>query len=86
MYIATDRLYAGRLRAYGGYNYMPNIEMMVKNGTKYNNATATSGSTIMTHSSEWTGKYTADLHGNEEFKDRVYLNFLPKQETIFDDL
>lgn len=85
VYIATDRLYAGRLRAYGGYNYMPNIEMMVKNGTKYNNATATSGSTIMTHSSEWTGKYTADLHGNEEFKDRVYLNFLPKQETIFDD-
>ena len=85
VYIATDRLYAGRLRAYGGYNYMPNIEMMVKNGTIYNNATATSGSTIMTHSSEWTGKYTADLHGNEEFKDRVYLNFLPKQETIFDD-
>ena len=85
VYIATDRLYAGRLRAYGGYNYMPNIEKLVKYGTKYNNATATAGSTIMTHSSEWTGKYTADLHGNEDFKDRVYLNFLPKQKTIFHD-
>ena len=40
---------------------MPNIEKMVKFGTKYNNATATAGSTLMTHSSEWTGRYTADL-------------------------
>ena len=85
VYIATDRLYAGRMRAYGGYNYMPNIEKLVKFGTKYNNATATAGSTIMTHSSEWTGKYTADLHGEEEFVDRNYLNFLPKQESVFDD-
>ncbi len=71
VYIATDRLYAGRIRSYGGYNYMPNIEKMVKFGTKYNNATATAGSTLMTHSSEWTGRYTADLHGEIPYNERL---------------
>ena len=85
VYIATDRLYAGRLRAYGGYNYMPNIEKLVKYGTKYNNATATAGSTLMTHSAEWTGKYTADLHGDLAHKDRLYNTEMPKQDTVFSD-
>ncbi len=64
VYIATDRLYARRLRLYGGYNYMPNMEKMAKFGTKYTNATACAGSTLMTHGPEWTGKYTADMHGD----------------------
>jgi len=85
VYIATDRLYAARLRAYGGYNYMPNIEKLVKYGTKYNNATATAGSTLMTHSAEWTGKYTADLHGDLAHKDRLYNTEMPKQDTVFSD-
>ena len=55
VYIATDRLYAGRLRLHGGYNYMPNMERMAQYGTLFNNATATAGSTHMTHSAEWTG-------------------------------
>ena len=86
MYIATDRLYAGRMRAYGGYNYMPNIEKLVKFGTKYNNATATAGSTLMTHSAEWTGRYTADLHGEIPHKERLYNTKMPAQDTVFTDL
>jgi len=85
VYIATDRLYAGRMRAYGGYNYFPNIEKMVKFGTKYTNATSTSGSTIMTHGSEWAGRNTAEMHGEIPYKERTYLNFLPEQDTVFDD-
>ena len=86
VYIATDRLYAGRMRAYGGYNYMPNIEKLVKFGTKYNNATATAGSTLMTHSAEWTGRYTADLHGEIPHKERLYNTKMPAQDTVFTDL
>ena len=86
VYIATDRLYAGRMRAYGGYNYMPNIEKLVKFGTKYNNATATVGSTLMTHSAEWTGRYTADLHGEIPYKERLYNTKMPAQDTVFTDL
>jgi len=86
VYIATDRLYAGRIRSYGGYNYMPNIEKMVKFGTKYNNATATAGSTLMTHSSEWTGRYTADLHGEIPPNERLYNTEMPEQDTVFSDL
>ena len=85
MYIATDRLYAGRLRLHGGFNYMPSMERMAQYGTLYKNATATSGSTIMTHSSEWTGKYTADLHEGVPFREREYLNFLPEQDSVFHD-
>ena len=85
VYIATDRLYAGRLRIHGGYNYMPSMEKMASHGTVYTNATATAGSTLMTHSSEWTGKYTAELHEGVPFEERDYLNFLPEQETVFHD-
>ena len=85
VYIATDRLYAGRLRLHGGFNYMPNMERMAQYGTLYKNATATAGSTIMTHSSEWTGKYTALLHDGVPFKEREYLNFLPEQDSVFHD-
>ena len=85
VYIATDRLYARRLRLYGGYNRMPNMERMAKYGTLYNNATATAGSTIMTHASEWSGKYPAELHADVPFEDRDYLNFLPKQDSVFHD-
>ncbi len=85
MYIATDRLYAGRLRLHDGFNYMPSMERMAQYGTLYKNATATAGSTIMTHSSEWTGKYTADLHRGVPFKEREYLNFLPEQDSVFHD-
>ena len=85
VYIATDRLYAGRLRIHGGYNYMPSMEKMASHGTVYTNATATAGSTLMTHSSEWTGKYTAELHEGIPFEERDYLNFLPEQETVFHD-
>ena len=85
VYIATDRLYAGRLRLHGGFNYMPNMERMAQYGTLYKNATATAGSTIMTHSSEWTGKYTALLHDGVPFKEREYLTFLPEQDSVFHD-
>jgi len=85
VYIATDRLYAGRLRLHGGYNFMPNMERMAKFGTSYNNATATAGSTLMTHSAEWTGRYTADLHGNIPFEDRLYNAEMPSQDTVFSD-
>ena len=74
------------MRAYGGYNYMPNIEKLVKFGTKYNNATATAGSTLMTHSAEWTGRYTADLHGEIPHKERLYNTKMPAQDTVFTDL
>ena len=85
VYIATDRLYARRLRLYGGYNRMPNMERMAKFGTLYNNATATAGSTIMTHACEWSGRYPAELHADVPFEERDYLNFLPKQDTVFHD-
>ncbi len=85
VYIATDRLYARRLRLYGGYNRMPNMERMAKSGTIYNNATATAGSTIMTHACEWSGKYPAELHADVPFEERDYLNFLPKQDSVFHD-
>ena len=65
---------------------MPNIEKMVKFGTKYNNATATAGSTLMTHSSEWTGRYTADLHGEIPPNERLYNTEMPEQDTVFSDL
>tara|TARA_Y100001960_G_C14747329_1_gene866379 strand:- start:1162 stop:2433 length:1272 start_codon:yes stop_codon:yes gene_type:complete len=61
------------------------MERMAQYGTLYKNATATAGSTMMTHSSEWTGKYTADLHGGVPFKEREYLNFLPEQDSVFHD-
>ena len=65
---------------------MPNIEKLVKFGTKYNNATATAGSTLMTHSAEWTGRYTADLHGEIPHKERLYNTKMPAQDTVFTDL
>ena len=65
---------------------MPNLEKMVKYGTKYNNATATAGSTLMTHSSEWTGRYTADLHGDIPPNERLYNTEMPEQDTVFSDL
>ena len=85
VYIATDRLYAGRLRLHGGYNFMPSMERMAKHGTLFNNATATAGSTLMTHSAEWTGKYTANLHGDLPFAERMYNSEMPSQETVFSD-
>ena len=85
MYIATDRLYAGRLRIHGGYNYMPSMEKMASHGTVYTNATATAGSTLMTHSSEWTGKYTAELHEGIPFEERLYNTEMPPQDTVFTD-
>ena len=85
MYIATDRLYAGRLRIHGGYNYMPSMEKMASHGTVYTNATATAGSTLMTHSSEWTGKYTAELHEGIPFEERLYNTEMPPQDTVFND-
>ena len=62
---------------------MPNIERMAEHGTLYNNATATAGSTIMTHACEWTGRYPAELHVDVPFEERDYLNFLPKQDSVF---
>ena len=85
VYIATDRLYAGRLRIHGGYNYMPSMEKMASHGTVYTNATATAGSTLMTHSSEWTGKYTAELHEGVPFEERLYNTEMPPQDTVFTD-
>ena len=85
VYIATDRLYAGRLRIHGGYNYMPSMEKMASYGTVYTNATATAGSTLMTHSSEWTGKYTAELHEGIPFEERLYNTEMPPQDTVFTD-
>ena len=58
---------------------MPNIERMAEHGTLYNNATATAGSTIMTHACEWTGRYPAELHVDVPFEERDYLNFLPNR-------
>ena len=85
VYIATDRLYAGRLRLHGGFNYMPNMERMAQYGTLFNNATATAGSTLMTHSAEWTGRYTSDLHGDMPYNERLYNAEMPSQDTVFTD-
>ncbi len=85
VYIAAGGLYAGRLRLHGGYNRMPNMEKMAKYGTLYNNATAVAGSTLMTHSSEWTGRYPADLHGDLPYEERLYNTEMPAQDTVFSD-
>ena len=85
VYIATDRLYAKRLKLHGGFNRMPNMERMAKYGTLYNNATACAGSTLMTHSCEWTGRYSANLHGDLPFGERLYNTKMPEQDTVFQD-
>ena len=85
IYIATDRLYARRLRLHGGFNKMPNMERMAKSGTIYNNATACAGSTLMTHSCEWTGRYSADLHGDLPYGKRLYNTKMPEQDSVFQD-
>ena len=64
---------------------MPSMEKMASHGTVYTNATATAGSTLMTHSSEWTGKYTAELHEGIPFEERLYNTEMPPQDTVFTD-
>ena len=64
---------------------MPNMERMAKFGTLYNNATACAGSTLMTHSCEWTGRYSADLHGDLPFGERLYNTKMPEQDSVFQD-
>jgi hypothetical protein len=86
VYIATDRAYAGRFRLYGGYNLYPNMERMAAGGTLYRNATATAGSTLMCHASEWTGRYSWELHKGHKWPDRVYQRQIPAQDSIFTDL
>ena len=39
----------------------------------------------MTHACEWTGRYPAELHVDVPFEERDYLNFLPKQDSVFHD-
>ncbi|HJM24848.1 MAG TPA: sulfatase-like hydrolase/transferase, partial [Candidatus Thalassarchaeaceae archaeon] len=85
IYIATDRLYARRLRLHGGFNRMPNMERMAEDGTLYNNATACAGSTLMTHSCEWTGRYSANLHGDLPYEERLYNTKMPEQDSVFQD-
>jgi len=65
---------------------MPNMERMAKHGTLYKKAIAPAGSTLMCHSSEWTGKYTWELHGDLPFEDRLYPTPIPFQESVFTDL
>jgi len=83
IYIATDRTWAGTLNLYGGYNIYPNLEEMAKYGTLYQNAIATAGSTLMCHSSEWTGKYTWDLHPGIPMLKRGYNTVMPTQDSVF---
>jgi len=86
VYVATDRLYAGRMSAYGGYLKLPIVDRMVDNGTIYKNAIATAGSTLMCHSTEWSGRYPSDLHGEVPYNERVY--HTPMEEgldTVFTD-
>lgn len=85
IYIATDRLFAGRMSLYGGYLKLPNAERMAKNGSLYKNAVATAGSTLMCHSSEWTGRYTSELHGDVPYNERVYHTPMEKLDTVFSD-
>lgn len=86
IYIATDRAYAGRFRLYGGHGVYPNLSRMADSGTLYSNATATAGSTLMCHASEWTGRYTWELHSGLPHKKRVYQKRIPFQDSIFTDL
>lgn len=60
--IATDRLCNHRMRLFGGYNIFPNIDKIAKNGTIFSNAVACSASTLSCHATEWTGKYTWEIH------------------------
>ncbi len=85
IFIATDRLYAGRMAAYGGYLKLPNIEKMVKNGRIYKNAISTAGSTLMCHSTEWSGRYPSELHGEVPYNERVYHTPMEKLDTVFTD-
>lgn len=86
IYIATDRAYAGKFRLYGGYNVYPNLKRMSDHGALYRNATAAAGSTLMCHASEWTGRYTWDLHKDIPYKKRVYSVPIPYQDSVFTDL
>lgn len=88
IYIATDRMYAGRMSLYGGYNKYPNIERIAKNGTIFLNAQAAAASTLMCHSCEWTGLYPWQLHDetNVPFQERIYETQIFSSQNIFTDL
>jgi hypothetical protein len=86
IYIATDRLWVGRLKLYGGFNKFPNIERMAQHGTTYRNATSAAGSTVMCHSCEWTGKQSWELHCSDDYKNIKYNSPMPDQETVFSDM
>lgn len=85
IYIAGDRLFAGRMALYGGFNRFPNIEKIAKNGTLYTNAVAAAASTLMCHASEWTGRPTWNLHPGTPFNERLFTTEMPHMDSVFSD-
>ncbi len=86
IYVATDRLWTGRMNLYGGFNKFPVVDRMAKYGTTYRNATAPAGTTVMCHSCEWTGKQSWELHCSTDYKNIKYSSPIPAQETVFKDM
>jgi hypothetical protein len=88
IYIATDRMYSGRMSLYGGYNIYPNIEKIARSGTLFKQAIAPAASTLMCHSCEWTGLYSWELHdeSNIPFKQRLYETQIKSSSNMFTDL
>ena len=88
IYIATDRVYSGRMSLYGGYNLFPNIERIAGHGTVFDNAQAAAASTLMCHSCEWTGLYPWQLHDetNVPYHQRLYETQMFSSENVFTDL
>ena len=88
IYIATDRMYAGRLALYGGYNKFPALEKIAKNGTIFMNAQSAAASTLMCHSCEWTGLYTWQLHDENKvpYNQRLYETQMFSSSNMFTDL
>lgn len=65
---------------------MPNIERMAEFGTLFSNAFAPATSSLMCHSSEWTGRYPWELHVGVPFEERNEKTQIPFQDSIFTDL
>ena len=88
IYIATDRMFAGRMQLYGGYNSYPNIEKIANNGTVFTNAQAAAASTLMCHSCEWTGLYPWELHDESKVvpSERLYETQISSSSNLFTDL
>ena len=89
LYVATDRLYAGRMRLYGGWERYPFLERIAKRGGFIPEAVSAAASTVMCHASEWTGLYPHQHHdfGQVPNEQRRYeLGIGSADGTVFTDM